>query len=223
MGPDPETELATNDLLGALPEKTRARLRDRGQERRFERGDLAFSQGDVGDELFFIRSGLIAIAARAPDGRESVVAVLDDGSVFGELALFDGAARSADARALTDTHVLAIPYAEVEDVLDGDATLLRLVLRIMAQRLRRTDRALADSIFLDVTARTAKRLLDLARDRDEFELPLTQEELAGLVGASRERVNKAIATFVRLEWLAIDGRNGYRLLDRQAMEDRASL
>jgi CRP-like cAMP-binding protein len=78
-------------------------------------------------------------------------------------------------------------------------------------------------VFLDVPARTAKRLLELAGESDRFTLPVTQEELASMVGASRERVNKAISLFVRLEWLALDGRNNYRILDREALGDRARL
>ena len=73
-------------------------------------------------------------------------------------------------------------------------------------------------MFLDVTGRTAKRLLELAGGEDEFRMPLTQEELAGMVGASRERVNKAIATFVRLGWLEVSGRGRYRILDRDELD-----
>jgi CRP-like cAMP-binding protein len=91
---------------------------------------------------------------------------------------------------------------------------------MLARRLRAMDEALADSVFLDVTGRTAKRLLELAGDSDEFVLPITQEELAGLVGASRERVNKAIASFIRLGWIEqIDRR--YVITNRQQMEIRA--
>ena len=72
-------------------------------------------------------------------------------------------------------------------------------------------------MFLDVPARTAKRLLELAGDRVEFRLPMTQEDLAGLVGASRERVNKALSQFAKLGWLEIQGRNRYRILDRAAL------
>jgi CRP-like cAMP-binding protein len=78
-------------------------------------------------------------------------------------------------------------------------------------------------VFLDVPARTAKRILELAGEADRFTLPLTQEELAARVGASRERVNKAISLFLRLGWLEIEGRANYKILDREAMEDRASL
>jgi CRP-like cAMP-binding protein len=75
-------------------------------------------------------------------------------------------------------------------------------------------------MLLDVTGRTAKRLLAMAGDADEFALPVTQEELAGLVGASRERVNKAIAAFVRLGWLAQTERR-YRVVNRERLEQRA--
>jgi len=81
--------------------------------------------------------------------------------------------------------------------------------------------ALADAMFLDVTGRTAKRLLALADGDDHFRMPLTQEELAGMVGASRERVNKAIALFVKLGWLEVSGRSQYHILDRAELQARA--
>ena len=80
--------------------------------------------------------------------------------------------------------------------------------------------SLADAVFLDVPARTAKRLLELSGDRDEFRLPMTQEDLAGLVGASRERVNKALSAFIRLGWLEQSERR-YRITDREQLARRA--
>jgi CRP-like cAMP-binding protein len=97
------------------------------------------------------------------------------------------------------------------------------VTRLLARWLRATDEALADAVFLDVPGRTAKRLLELAGADDEFKLPVTQEELAGMVGASRERVNKALALFARLGWLEVKGRGRYKFLDRGALEDRATV
>jgi CRP-like cAMP-binding protein len=91
---------------------------------------------------------------------------------------------------------------------------------MLAGRLRTTTTALADSVFLDVPGRTAKRLLELAGDADEFVLPVTQEELAGLVGASRERVNKALAAFIRLGWLEQSDRQ-YRIVDREQITRRS--
>jgi CRP/FNR family transcriptional regulator, cyclic AMP receptor protein len=83
------------------------------------------------------------------------------------------------------------------------------------------DEVLSDSVFLDVTGRTAKRLLELSNGKDEFVLPITQEELAGMVGASRERVNKAIASFIRLGWIEQHDRR-YHILMRAKLEFRAS-
>ena len=150
-------------------------------------------------------SGRIAIVAKASDDRESVLTVLGPGALFGEMSMFDGGVRSANARALTTVHLIAVEFDDVRDVLIRRPEVLWAVVRILARRLRATDEALADAMFLDVTGRTAKRLLELADGEDDFRMPLTQEELAGMVGASRERVNKAIALFVKLGWLEISG------------------
>ena len=136
------------------------------------------------------------------------------------MGLLDGLGRSAEARALEPSLVMEIPYAPVREVFEERPELLWGVVALMAGRLRSMDSALADSVFLDVTGRTAKRLLDLAAGEDEFLLPVTQEELAGMVGASRERVNKAIASFVRLGWIDQSERR-YVILDREQLTRRA--
>ena len=146
--------------------------------RTFERNEVLFSQGDPANEMFVIESGRIAIATQAPDGRESMVAVLEEGGLFGELGLFDGAARSADARALVESRLVVLEYEAVRAALEANPEMLWVIVRLLARRLRATDEALADAVFLDVPGRTAKRLLELAGEADEFQLPMTQEELA---------------------------------------------
>jgi CRP-like cAMP-binding protein len=115
---------------------------------------------------------------------------------------------------------VAIPYEPLRALYEERPELLWHVVALLATRLRNTDEALADSVFLDVTGRTAKRLLELAGDAEEFSLPITQEELAGMVGASRERVNKAIASFIRLGWLEQHDRS-YRIVQRDRLELRS--
>jgi CRP-like cAMP-binding protein len=215
--------LETTQLLGALPPNALEILRSASTLRDVARNDVLFRQGDSASQLFGIVSGRIAILTKSPDGRESLVAVLDQGSLFGELALFDDGPRSADARALEATQLLVIGYEAVREAIDTHPEVLWVISRMFARRLRATDDSLADAVFLDVPARTAKRLLEIAGDADEFRLPMTQEDLAGLVGASRERVNKAISLFTKLGWLAVEGRNHYRIVDRTALEDRATL
>ena len=171
-------------------------------------------------ELHVVVSGRIAISKRSIDGRASMVALMERGDLFGEMGLFDDLGRSAEARALEASQVLTIPYGPLREIYETRPSLLWSVVRLLAGRLRNTDTALADSVFLDVTGRTAKRLLELAGDDEEFVLPITQEELAGMVGASRERVNKAIASFVRLGWIEQRDRR-YRILNRTELSRRA--
>ena len=214
--------LDATELFAALPPDVLEQLRTKTTVRALPKGDLLFSQGDPSNELFVISEGRIAIATRSSDGRESMVAVLEAGGLFGELGLFDDEPRSADARALTDSEVLALAYDDLRAVLQTRPEILWVIVKLLAQRLRATDEALADAVFLDVPARTAKRLLELAGEDDEFQLPMTQEDLAGLVGASRERVNKALAMFTRLGWVEVTGRSRYHILDREALELRAN-
>ena len=215
--------LETTQLLGALPPAALEMLRSASTLRDVARNEVLFHQGDSAAELFGIVSGRIAILTKSPDGRESLVAVLEEGSLFGELALFDDGPRSADARALEPTQLLVVEYTAVRDAIQENPSVLWVIVRMFARRLRATDDSLADAVFLDVPARTAKRLLEIAGDSDDFVLPMTQEDLAGLVGASRERVNKALSLFTKLGWLASEGRNHYRIVDRAALDDRATL
>src|SRR5688500_10257019 len=188
--------------------------------RTLQRGDILFAEGEEASDLYIVARGRIAIANRSPDGRESLLALMENGDLFGEMPLFDEGGRSADARALTTSEVLCVPYEPIRQLYDEQPQLLWYVVELLARRLRNMDAALADSVFLDVTGRTAKRLLELAGEADEFVLPVTQEELAGMVGASRERVNKAIASFVRLGWIE-QGDRQYLITDRNPLTRRS--
>lgn len=185
-----------------------------------QRNVVVFGEGDPADQLFLVRSGRIAIVKRSQEGRESVVALMEPGDLFGELSLFDNATRSAGARALEASELVAVSFDGVRGLIRSRPEMLWGVVALLARRLRSTDAALADSMFLDVPGRTAKRLLELAAGADEFALPITQEELAGMVGASRERVNKALSQFIRLGWLTMNDRR-YRITDRVQLENRA--
>ena len=217
----PDTTLMSETILFAgLDDDAMAKVVEAGRDLEMRRGDVLFREGDDPDELFVVLSGRIAIANKSIDGRESMVALMEEGDLFGEMGLFDGRGRSAEARALETSVVTAVPYGPVRSLYEDDPALLWRVVAMLAGRLRTMDAALADSVFLDVTGRTAKRLLDLAGEEDEFSLPITQEELAGMVGASRERVNKAIASFIRLGWIEQIDRT-YRITNREQLTIRA--
>ncbi|CAB4801554.1 unannotated protein [freshwater metagenome] len=215
--------LAGSAFFAETPAVVLALIAARGETKNLQRGDVLFSEGDTPESMYIVLSGRIAIAIgnQPIDGRESVLALMERGDLFGELALLDNGKRSAMARAIEPSSLLQIPYSIVRQQLQLNPTMLWGVTKMLAMRLRIMDEVLSDSVFLDVTGRTAKRLLELSSGKDEFVLPITQEELAGMVGASRERVNKAIASFIRLGWLEQHDRR-YRILMRQKLEIRAS-
>ena len=209
--------LAQAELFRALDDSALAHLAAAARPITLQRNAVVFEEHAPAEDLYVVRSGRIAIARRSTDGRESVVALMEQGDLFGEMSMLDGKGRSAHARALEPSELVAVPFRAVRGVLEARPQLLWHVVELLAGRLRVTDVALGDTVFLDVTGRTAK----LAGAADEFVLPLTQEELAGMVGASRERVNKAIAAFIRLGWIEQADRR-YRIKDRAQLSRRAT-
>ena len=212
--------LSQTEIFEGLDEGLLAGVADYCVCRGLGRGDTLFTMGDRPDAMYVVLTGRIAIVTTAPDGRDSVISLMEEGDLFGEMGLFDGRGRSASARALEASEVLAVPYGPVRRLYEEQPDHLWRVVSMLVRRLRAAGTALADSVFLDVVGRTAKRLLNFAGDDDSFVLPVTQEELAAMVGASRERVNKAISQFVRLGWLGRSG-NLYIIRDRDQLRLRS--
>ena len=185
------------------------------------RNQVLFDEDDAAADVYVVVSGRVGILKRgAESGRESLVALMEPGDVFGEMGLFDGGGRSGRARALEASELLEVPYPALRVAFEANPEALWAVLALLAGRIRATDESLADAMLLDVPGRTAKRLVEMAGPADGFVPALTQEELAAMVGASRERVNKAMAALVSLGWLEQSGRR-YRVVDRRSLEQRA--
>ncbi len=205
--------LSQTEIFEGLEEELLADVAVYSFCRKLDRGDALFSMGDRPDAMYVVLSGRIAIVSTAADGRDSVISLMEEGDLFGEMGLFDGRGRSAGARALEASEVLAVPYGPVRRLYENRPDHLWRVVGMLVRRLRAAGTALTDAVFLDVVGRTAKRLLGFAGEDESFTLPVTQEELAAMVGASRERVNKAISQFVRLGWLDRSG-SEYTIRDR---------
>lgn len=217
----PADILARCPLFSVLDADGMARVAAVARPVTLARNEVLFEEGDPPGAVYVVVSGRVGILKGAVDGaRESLVALMDPGDVFGEMGLFDGGGRSGRARALEACELLEVPYPALRVALEANPEALWAVLALLARRIRATDESLADAMLLDVAGRTAKRLLELAEPGDGFVPALTQEELAAMVGASRERVNKAMAAFVRLGWLEQMGRR-YRVVDRERLADRA--
>ena len=191
------------------------------------RGTVVFHEGEPGDSLYIVLAGKIKLGRRTPDGRENLVAVMGPSDQFGELSLFDPGPRTSTAVAVTDARLARMSKQALRSWITQRPQIAEQLLRVVARRLRRTNDALADLIFTDVPGRVAKNLLQMAgrfgtRDGGVLRVThdLTQEELAQLVGASRETVNKALADFASRAWLRLDGKSVI-ILDPERLARRA--
>jgi CRP/FNR family transcriptional regulator len=214
-------------LFKALDDEAASALQSEMSRSHMERGDVLFHEGDRGDTLYVIAEGKIKLGRTSPDGRENLVAILGPGEMFGELSLFDPGPRTMTATAVAETQLLGLGNDSLTAILTGRPEVSKTLLAALAQRLRRTNAHLADLVFTDVPGRVAKALLDLS---ERFGRPveggimvshdLTQEELAQLVGASRETVNKALADFATRGWLRLEAR-AVLILDVERLKRRA--
>jgi CRP/FNR family cyclic AMP-dependent transcriptional regulator len=201
-------------LFSSLDDEAADSLRASMSETRIGRGDVLFHEGDSGDRLYVVTDGKIKLGRTSADGRENLLAILGPGQMFGELSLFDPGPRSATATAVTPCTMMSLGHDELLRWLEDQPSVARGLLNQLAARLRKTSDVVADLVFSDVPGRVAKALLDLSRrfgrtadDGIHVHHDLTQEELAQLVGASRETVNKALADFAMRGWLRLEPRS----------------
>jgi CRP/FNR family cyclic AMP-dependent transcriptional regulator len=214
-------------LFAALEDEAAAELQESMADVALLRGQVLFTEGEPGDRLYIVTAGKIKLGRTSADGRENLLAVLGPGEMFGELSLFDPGPRTATATAVTDSRVLGLSHDDLQPWLRSRPEVAVPLLKALAKRLRRTNENLADLVFSDVPGRVAKALLDLARrfgvqgdDGLHVTHDLTQEELAQLVGASRETVNKALAEFQQRGWIRHEAR-AVVLLDVERLSRRA--
>lgn len=222
-----DDDLLAAPLFAALDIEAATALRASMIEVRLFKGDVLFSEGEPGDRLYVITTGKIKIGQVSGDGRESLLAILGPGEMFGELSLFDPGPRTSGATAVTDASVIGLGHDQLRPWLTGRPEVAEALLQALAQRLRRTNFTLSDLVFSDVPGRVARALIDLG---EKFGEPtpeglnvthdLTQEELAQLVGASRETVNKALADFVSRGWLRLESRS-VLIIDSERLSRRA--
>ena len=194
---------------------------------RFPRGTTIFEEGEPGDRLYIITSGKIKLARHAPDGRENLLTVMGPSDMFGELSIFDPGPRTSSAVCVTEVTAATMNSEMLKQWVADHPAIAQQLLRVLARRLRRTNANLADLIFTDVPGRVAKTLLQLANRFGVQEggalrvnHDLTQEEIAQLVGASRETVNKALATFAHRGWIRLEGKS-VLIVDTEHLARRA--
>ena len=222
-----EDVLRRAPLFEALDEEDTRALRAGVTDVELGRGERLFDEGDDGDQLYVVIDGKIKLTRASVDGRENLISLIGPGEMFGELSLFDPRPRTMSASAVTDVRMAALAHDYLRSWLSGHPDVALHLLAALARRLRRTNEVMSDLVFTDVPGRVAKALLDLAARfgvQQEEGLQVnhdpTQEELAQLVGASRETVNKALADFVARGWIQLHPKS-VLLIDTERMRKRA--
>ena len=208
--------LASNRVFAVLPEPRRRQLAAAGAPVRLEPGAALFRAGDDADAMYVVLTGEVDVAVPTPDGRDVWLAKLGPGSLVGEMGVFDGGPRSADVCAGPRTELWRIGRPTVIDTLREEPSSGLELLAMMAHRLRMTDILLQETAMLDLGARLARLLLE----SHGAVIALSQTEMARLIGASRERVNRKLAVWRSEGWIEI-GAFGVKLLNRDALASTA--
>ena len=185
-------------LFGKLPAEALDALLAHARVERYSAGQEIFARGSPGRSMLAILSGSVRISAGSPSGPDIVLTILHEGDVFGEIALIDGQDRTADATAILDTNLLVVDHRDFVPFLERRTDVCILFLRLLCQRLRQTDQHVSEAMFGRLEDRMAKTLVRLAAQAPSsgpgrtVALRLSQQDLAGMIGATRESVNKQL-------------------------------
>jgi CRP/FNR family transcriptional regulator, cyclic AMP receptor protein len=216
-------------LFRGLTDEELAGLAERVVRKRYARNEAIFCQGEPGRGLYIVARGHVGISRQGPQGTELLLTLAGPGEYFGELALFDGAPRSAGATALDDCRLLVLPRDAFRAFLEAHPSALWSCLEVIVGQLRRLTAVADDLALLDLRGRLARCLLRLAEqgavmvagarpaERDRV-VRITQQHLANMLGATRERVNRQLQALAEEEIIALE-RGQVRILDRAALEE----
>jgi CRP/FNR family transcriptional regulator, cyclic AMP receptor protein len=217
-----QTILERSRLFRSLPAPALQQITALAIRRSYRNGASVFSQGDPGDALYGVASGRIRISASGPDGREIFLNIMEPGDSFGEIALLDGAPRTASATASAPSELFIIKREPFLLLLQRDAKVTYQLLQLLCQRIRWTSGLAEDSALLSTPARLARRLLSLARVQGQSTAPgarlvMSQEEIARFLGLSRQMVNQYLQRWKSVGWVEL-GRGQITLLQVDALE-----
>jgi CRP-like cAMP-binding protein len=199
--------LAEVPVFAELTEADRIEVASHMRPRRFARDEVVFHREDPAAHMYVIVAGTVKVAIPDESGHEVVIAMERGGGIFGQLALFDDAPRSATVTAIAETQVLALSRDDFIRVIERNPKAMREMLRLLARMIRRASGRIEDLVFLDVSGRVAKCLLDIATVQGKKEIELTQDDVASFVGATRVSVNRALADLEGLGAIGVGRRH----------------
>jgi CRP-like cAMP-binding protein len=204
--------LGATRVFRALDRPSLLSLAAASRQRTYHRGQYLWYQGDPGDHLVVISTGLVKVVLTSESGNEVLFVTLGRHETVGELAILDGSPRSASVVAVEPTTVVMLPRASVLEVMASHPAVLDAVLRSLGQLVRRLTEQTGGLVFLDLAGRVAKVLLQLAQRhaRDDqhavLDVGLSQSDIAAMVGATRPAVNRILQLFASRGLISVDGR-----------------
>jgi CRP/FNR family cyclic AMP-dependent transcriptional regulator len=213
-------------FLSSLTDSEAAALQARGMRREFSRGVALFHERGTPDRVYVALSGFVKLSRLSDDGREVILAIRGPGDLLGEQSAIDGNPRSATAVALDPVSAIVIPASDFLSFLQEEPRVAIVVLKMLSHRLREADMSRVELSVQDVVARVATRIGELAERFGsdtgagvEIDLPISQEELAGWTGCSRDSVVKALQTMRSLGWIET-ARRRITVLQPDSLRDR---
>jgi CRP/FNR family cyclic AMP-dependent transcriptional regulator len=220
-----EEVLASHFLLRYLHPEELSRLAASAIPVRHRPQATIFQKGDPGGSMMAVMRGRVKICTYSADGKELVLNIIDRGGLFGEIALFDGQPRSADAVAIEETELLVLDRNRMTPFLSAHPEIATRLIEVLCQRLRSTSEALEDALLRDAPSRVARGLLRLAATFGKQEpaglrldIKLSQQQIGNLIGISRESTNKYIVEWSRAGYLSVN--NGFiTIYDRETLEN----
>ncbi len=193
--------LSRTALFGPLEADHRKAVVQEMREIVFDANQAIFARGDPGKDIYFVMTGRVRLSVLTPEGRELSFAHAEAGQIFGEIAVLDGGMRTADATAVTKVQSLALSKAALMRLMETRPKVGEGVIKFLCNRVREADQQLEGIALYPIEVRLARFFLAAARQKGEIkpgvkvilDLPISQSELALLIGASRPKVNAALA------------------------------
>ncbi len=223
----PQKLLNKIPLFNSLSDSDLESLSESVRLQSLKKGQTLFRKGDEGSSLYIIQQGTIKIVLPSRLGDEVIVTMFSEGDFFGEMALFDGKPRSADALAMEPSKIYVLSRNDFLLFLQSNINAMKSILSQLTNRLRNTDDFLESTCFLSVSARLAKKLLDLAESYGQndgdgvyIDLNLTQKEIGDMIGSTRESINKELK-ILRDKGLITMQENKIQIVDMTRLKRRA--
>lgn len=170
--------------------------------RRYAKHQIIFREGEPGQTFYLILSGSVAVVRATPDGRETILSILKERDFFGEMSVFDTSVRAASVRTMTETEVAVIAREDFLSLIDRNPRIGRLLVISLSERLRQANKLIASTTSQDIRSRLASLLLNLISNFGEpvpngtrITLRLTNQEMANMIGTTRETVNRTLNRF----------------------------